>query len=74
MSLMGRNRKRLTATPPALILDDCCGGCKWFHTLSGGASLGWGVRGNPQSHRVGLLTFEQCFFGLHSTTTESDPA
>jgi hypothetical protein len=51
-------RKRLTATRLALILGDCSGGCKWYHTLSGPASLDWGVCGNPQSHRVGLLTFE----------------
>ena len=50
--------KRLTATLPALILSDLSGGCKWFHTLGGPASLDWGVCGNPQSHRGGLLTFE----------------
>jgi hypothetical protein len=49
---------RLTATTPAQIAGDCSGGCKWYHTLSGGASLDWGVCGNPQSHRAGLLTFE----------------
>jgi len=47
--------------------DDCAtcsaierllGGCKWYHTLSGTASKDWGVRGNPRSHRAGLLTFE----------------
>jgi hypothetical protein len=27
-------RKRLTARQPALIVGDCSGGCKWFHTLS----------------------------------------
>jgi hypothetical protein len=36
---------------------DCFGGCKWLHTLSGPASLDWGVCGNPASHRAGLLTF-----------------
>ena len=51
-------RKRLTPTRSAVILGDCSGGCKWFHTLSGPASLDWGVCGNPQSHRAGLLTFE----------------
>jgi hypothetical protein len=40
------------------ILGDCSGGCKWYHTLSGPASLDWGVCGNPASHRAGLLTFE----------------
>jgi len=50
--------KRLTTTLPALILSDCSGGCKWFHTLTGPASLDWGVCGNPRSHRAGLLTFE----------------
>src|ERR1700677_29567 len=49
---------RLTATRPVLILSDCSGGCKWYHTLSGPAALDWGVCGNPRSHRVGLLTFE----------------
>jgi hypothetical protein len=51
-------RTRLTATRPAEIACDCSGGCKWYHTLSGPASLDWGVCGNPQSHRAGLLTFE----------------
>jgi hypothetical protein len=48
-------RKRLKGTT---ILSDCSGGCKWYHTLSGPASLDWGVCGNPASHRAGLLTFE----------------
>jgi hypothetical protein len=48
-------RKRLKGT---VILGDCSGGCKWYHTLSGPASLDWGICGNPRSHRVGLLTFE----------------
>src|ERR1700732_115153 len=26
----------------------CSGGCKWYHTLSGPASLDWGMCGNPQ--------------------------
>jgi hypothetical protein len=51
-------RKRLTDTRPPLILSDCSGGCKSYHTLSGPASLDWGICGNPQSHRVGLFTFE----------------
>jgi hypothetical protein len=29
-----------------------------FHTLSVRVSLDWGVGGNPQSHRAGLVTFE----------------
>jgi len=49
---------RLSATRPALILSDCSGGCKWYHTLIGPASLDWGVCGNQASHRAGLLTFE----------------
>jgi hypothetical protein len=49
---------RLTATRPALIAGDCSGGCKWYHTPSGPASLDWGVCGNSASHRAGLLTFE----------------
>ncbi len=44
-------RTRLAAT-------DCFCGCKWFHALSGSASKDWGVCGNPQSPRAGLLTFE----------------
>ena len=44
-------RERWTAS-------DCSSGCKWFHTLSGPASLDWGVCGNPASPRAGLLTFE----------------
>jgi hypothetical protein len=47
--------KRLKGTT---ILSDCSGGCKWYHTLIGPASLDWGVCGNPQSPRAGLLTFE----------------
>jgi hypothetical protein len=48
-------RKRLKG---GTILGDCSGACKWYHTLIGPASLDWGVCGNPQSHRAGLLTFE----------------
>ena len=48
-------RKRLKGTT---ILSDCSGGCKWYHPLSGPASLDWGVCGNSASHRAGLLTFE----------------
>jgi hypothetical protein len=32
-------RKRLTATRPAQIAGDCSGGCKLFHTPSGGPPL-----------------------------------
>jgi hypothetical protein len=39
-------------------MSDCSGGCEWYHTLIGPASLDWGVCGNPVSHRAGLLTFE----------------
>jgi hypothetical protein len=46
--------------------SDCSSGCKWFHTLSGTASLDWGVCGNPQSHRVGLLTFEHKVLAVSS--------
>jgi hypothetical protein len=48
-------RNRLMA---GQIGGDCSGGCKWFHTLIGPASLDWGICGNAQSHRAGLLTFE----------------
>ena len=33
-------------------------GCKFFHTLEGARGMDWGVCGNPESHRAGLLTFE----------------
>jgi hypothetical protein len=48
-------RKRLMA---GQIVGGCSGECKWYHTLSGAASLDWGVCGNPRSHHAGLLTFE----------------
>jgi len=60
-------RKRLTATLPAEIACDCSGGCKWYHALSGPASLDWGICGNPQSHRGGLLTF------VHQGCSEFEP-
>jgi hypothetical protein len=53
-----RKHNWLTATRPAKIASDCSGGCKWYHTLSGPASLDWGVCGNPRSHRAGLLISE----------------
>ena len=37
---------------------DCSMGCKYFNKLSGDIGFDWGVCGNPQSHRCGLLTFE----------------
>ena len=33
-------------------------GCKFFHALEGARGMDWGVCGNPESHRAGLLTFE----------------
>jgi hypothetical protein len=41
-----------------LIQSDCSGGCVWYHTLIGEASLDWGVCANPASPRAGPLTFE----------------
>jgi hypothetical protein len=37
---------------------DCSCGCLWFHTLAGRAGHDWGICANPDSPRVGLLTFE----------------
>ena len=37
---------------------DCSCGCKWYHVLEGTAGMDWGVCGNPESPRAGLLTFE----------------
>ena len=51
-------RKRLKRLKGTVILGDCSGGCKWYHTLSGPASLDRGICGEPRSHRAGLLTFE----------------
>jgi hypothetical protein len=49
-------RKRLTARQ---IWGDCSCVCKWFHhTLSGAASLDWGVCAAIPRVTVGLLTFE----------------
>jgi len=37
---------------------DCSCGCKFFAELRGQLGADWGVCCNPESHRVGLLTFE----------------
>lgn len=41
---------------------DCSSGCRFFYALKkrGGEPIGfdWGVCGNANSHRAGLLTFE----------------
>ena len=37
---------------------DCSCGCKWFAKLDGKLGYDWGVCANPESPRVGLLTFE----------------
>jgi hypothetical protein len=37
---------------------DCSAGCRWYHPLEGARRFDWGVCGNPDSPRVGLLTFE----------------
>jgi len=37
---------------------DCSCGCKHFKPLAGKLGCDWGVCGNPESHRCGLLTFE----------------
>lgn len=37
---------------------DCSCGCKYFLPLEGSLRFDWGVCMNPNSPRVGLLTFE----------------
>lgn len=37
---------------------DCSCGCKWFLPLDGDLGYDWGVCGNPNAPRAGLLTFE----------------
>lgn len=37
---------------------DCSWGCRYYHTLKGRRGMDWGVCGNPDSHRCGLLTYE----------------
>ncbi len=37
---------------------DCSCGCLFYAQLEGMLGLDWGVCANPESHRVGLLTFE----------------
>lgn len=37
---------------------DCSCGCLWYAPLEGPLRSDWGVCTHPQSHRVGLLTFE----------------
>lgn len=37
---------------------DCSCGCRFYHELAGNEGLDWGICSNPESHRVGLLTFE----------------
>jgi hypothetical protein len=41
---------------------DCSHGCKFFYKLASRnrqpIGMDWGVCGNPESHRAGLLTFE----------------
>lgn len=37
---------------------DCSWGCRWFFPLDGDLGLDWGVCGNSNGPRKGLLTFE----------------
>jgi hypothetical protein len=37
---------------------DCSCGCVYFYKLAGRLGMDWGVCGNLNSHRAGLLTFE----------------
>lgn len=37
---------------------DCSWGCKYAATLEGDLGADWVICTNPNSHRVGLLTFE----------------
>jgi hypothetical protein len=39
-------------------LPDCSWGCRFFHVLSGTASMDWGVCWNRKAPRAGKLTFE----------------
>jgi hypothetical protein len=43
---------RLTTTRPALILSDCSGGCKWYHTLNRPCLTGLGRLRQSLSHRT----------------------
>ena len=43
---------------PALAYPDCSAGCRHFFKLEGGLGNDWGVCGNPESPRAGMLTWE----------------
>jgi hypothetical protein len=54
---------------------DCSCQCKHFLPLEGPLGLDWGVCGNPQSPRAGLLTFEHMgchFFEESQDANESE--
>jgi hypothetical protein len=52
---------------------DCSGGCKWAAWLGGELGFDWCVCSNPNSPRVGLLTFEhQAGKGCFEDTTTAD--
>lgn len=44
--------------PGAKWCSDCSSGCRFYRPLEGRLGADWGVCTNPESHRVGLLTFE----------------
>lgn len=44
--------------PPDLWAPDCSCGCVFQARIEGSLGADWGVCTNPDSHRVGLLTFE----------------
>lgn len=53
---------------PSRTYPDCSNGCRFFYELRGkrGEPIGmdWGVCGNPDSPRAGLLTFEHQGCGM----------
>ena len=61
---------------PHTAYPDCSCGCKWFALLEGELCTDWGVCCNPESHRVGLLTFEHqgCMKFDADTDEDDEPA
>lgn len=60
---------------PDKIYPDCSCGCKHFYELKSkgkeNIGLDWGVCGNPQSPRAGLLTFEHQGCGMFEASRGS---
>lgn len=56
---------------PKLPYPDCSSGCRHFFSLDGDLGMDWGVCGNPQAPRSGLLTWEhQAGFGCFEARNE----